>query len=220
MAGARVQSVSRPKPSGDSKPSQAQGDTKRGSTLAANADKKRGSAMAGNADSQQSTPRSDGEIEVGDGTSKPTNGVIEKTASKKPTGGIVQFSTAIYFAKENEDKEMSIDVMRLGCDKEAVQFSYQTKDSSAKAGDRYVKVSGELEIPAGESMVQIKVPIISNPAWAGTLEFEVHLSKPENCTLGKYLWKCRVKVIDSNAFPTDMFRDEVLNGTYTTDVPW
>jgi len=40
----------------------------------------------------------------------------------------------------------------------------------------------------------------------------VHLSSPQNCNLGLHLDTCRVKILNREAFPTDVYKEEVQKG--------
>jgi len=44
------------------------------------------------------------------------------------------------------------------------------------------------------------------------LEFKVHLCKASGCALGRYLRTCRVKVIDSDTFPSSKYEEQLLRG--------
>lgn len=43
-------------------------------------------------------------------------------------------------------------------------------------------------------------------------EFKVHLCKASGCALGRYLRTCRVKVIDSDTFPSSKYEEQLLRG--------
>lgn len=45
------------------------------------------------------------------------------------------------------------------------------------------------------------------------MEFKLKLADPMNCSLGVYLYQCRVKVIDNTSFPTDMYKELVTQRT-------
>lgn len=129
---------------------------------------------------------------------------------------ILQFSTSVYYAKEGEDKEMSLDVMRLGADDQEISCHFRTVDGDGKAGSRYIHVEGDLVFKPGEIMKQIQVPIIESRAWSSSLEFKVVLSdiKGPLCMLGRYLYMCRVKVIDPDCFPTNRFSKEIRHNNW------
>jgi ABC-type multidrug transport system fused ATPase/permease subunit len=111
---------------------------------------------------------------------------------------------------------MELDVMRLGSDKSKVSCKFATEDGDGKAGLRYRAVQGELIFEPGETMRQVHIPIIASSLWSSTLEFKVVLSEAEGCELGRYLFECRVKVIDSAAFPSDFYGTELKNGEWET----
>eukprot|EP00746_Dinoflagellata_sp_MGD_P010639 gnl/MRDRNA2_/MRDRNA2_122023_c0_seq1.p1 gnl/MRDRNA2_/MRDRNA2_122023_c0~~gnl/MRDRNA2_/MRDRNA2_122023_c0_seq1.p1 ORF type:complete len:845 (+),score=125.16 gnl/MRDRNA2_/MRDRNA2_122023_c0_seq1:82-2616(+) len=154
----------------------------------------------------------------------PANGLNGKGASHNAGDnsddqlGILQFSCALYYVKEGAEKELLIDVTRLGDASLPCSCSYKTIDGSAKAGKRYVACQGELSFKKGESMQQIAIPIIEDDQWDATLEFEVQLSEPKNANLGKYLFQCRVKVIDADCFPTNRFDTQLRPADLNHDV--
>ena len=43
-------------------------------------------------------------------------------------------------------------------------------------------------------------------------EFKVHLCNASGCALGRYLRTCRVKVIDSDTFPSSKYEEQLLRG--------
>lgn len=125
------------------------------------------------------------------------------------TDCIVQFSTPVYYAKEGEDDFMIMDVTRLGPDTSEVSCCFHTVDGDGKAGQRYEATSGELVFKPGEIMKQVHVDIIEADSWSSSLEFKVVLSDAKGCMLGRYLYQCRVKVIDPDCFPSNKFEQEI-----------
>lgn len=126
---------------------------------------------------------------------------------------IVQFASAIYYAEEGLDDIMVLDVMRIGnrnvISKTRSEVYYRTEDDSALSGRSYVATSGKLVFEPGETLGQIKIPIIDNPLWDTTTEFICILKEEglKGAILGLYLYRTRVKIIDSNHFPSDEFSD-------------
>jgi hypothetical protein len=121
---------------------------------------------------------------------------------------ILQFDSAVYYVEE-EEKQLTLDVVRLGEFKERIQVSFYTEDGSGKAGVRYGSASGTLIFEPGELSKSITVPIIDSDDWNTTLEFKVRLHEPVGCELGRYLFISRVKVIDNDFFPTNRFEEEM-----------
>jgi ABC-type multidrug transport system fused ATPase/permease subunit len=124
---------------------------------------------------------------------------------------IVQFSCAIYFVEENEGN-VAIDLMRLGTMEGSVSVMFTTVDGSGKANERYTPVTRKIVFNQGEYSKTVLVPIISSPRWSPTVEFKAHLSDPRSCELGRYLHSCRIKVIDSDVFPSDKYAKELQGG--------
>ena len=48
--------------------------------------------------------------------------------------------------------------------------------------------------------------------FCSTEEFKVHLCKPSGAALGRYLRTCRVKVIDSDTFPSSKYEEQLVRG--------
>merc|ERR1719161_1943009 len=90
-----------------------------------------------------------------------------------------------------------------------ISVDYSTEDDSAKAGVRYSAVSGTLTFGPGEVSKAIKIPVLDGYGWNSTLEFKMRLTNPVNCELGRFLYLCRVKVIDKDTFPTNRFMKEI-----------
>ena len=60
-------------------------------------------------------------------------------------------------------------------------------------------------------MVTVPVKIIDNKAFDPTIEFSMSLSAPEDCEIGMYLDKCRVKIIDDDIFPSNKYAAELVS---------
>ncbi|CAE7242184.1 Abcb7 [Symbiodinium necroappetens] len=140
----------------------------------------------------------------------PVEAVGDDDEAPKP-GAIVQFTTAIYFVEE-EEPDLTIDIMRLGSLKGDISVDWLTEDGSAKAGVRYEAAKGQIVMKDGEYRKQIKIKTIANDFWSPTLEFKVKLENPSGCSLGLFLKSCRVKVIDGDTFPSSMNRELLLQG--------
>mmetsp|Transcript_55323 Transcript_55323/g.101379 ORF Transcript_55323/g.101379 Transcript_55323/m.101379 type:complete len:867 (-) Transcript_55323:87-2687(-) len=127
-------------------------------------------------------------------------------AKKEPP--IVQFTCFMYFFSEGET-HASLDVMRIGNLANHSEVCYKTRDNTAKAGVKYVHTEGKLIFQPGDLQQSIDIPLISDESWDTTTEFVVELESepaPTGCILGRYLWMVRVKVVDSDCFPTNKYR--------------
>eukprot|EP00419_Tripos_fusus_P032504 CAMPEP_0172786926 /NCGR_PEP_ID=MMETSP1074-20121228/206196_1 /TAXON_ID=2916 /ORGANISM="Ceratium fusus, Strain PA161109" /LENGTH=568 /DNA_ID=CAMNT_0013623945 /DNA_START=23 /DNA_END=1725 /DNA_ORIENTATION=+ len=120
---------------------------------------------------------------------------------------IVQFDSAVYYVEENEEN-LTVDVVRLGLCEDTVEVSYSSEDDSAVAGRRYQAVSGRIVFNPGEICKSVCIPLISSDDWNTTLEFKLKLSDPKGCAVGGYLFLSRVKVIDNDLFPSNRFDEE------------
>eukprot|EP00746_Dinoflagellata_sp_MGD_P139348 gnl/MRDRNA2_/MRDRNA2_72819_c0_seq1.p1 gnl/MRDRNA2_/MRDRNA2_72819_c0~~gnl/MRDRNA2_/MRDRNA2_72819_c0_seq1.p1 ORF type:complete len:892 (+),score=122.99 gnl/MRDRNA2_/MRDRNA2_72819_c0_seq1:126-2801(+) len=132
------------------------------------------------------------------------------------SGGIVQFSTAIYFCKEGEANDIALNIMRLGSSTEKCAVKFETMDASAKNGIKYIGQKGELVFEPGEDSKELRIAILEDDDWDATLEFEVRLFDPTNCQVGKYLGHARVKIIDNDCFPTNKYREEIMTNDIET----
>jgi len=124
--------------------------------------------------------------------------------SGRAPNAILQFTSELYFVEEDEG-EVVIDIMRLGCQKEHVSCQFHTEDMTGRAGDRYVATEGKIALEPGDFQKSIRVPIVCGDQWNVTLEFKVVLTDAVGCTLGNYLHTCRVKVIDCSQFPSEKY---------------
>lgn len=130
---------------------------------------------------------------------------------------IVQFSSAIYYADTSLESHLMIDVIRLGSMSGEAQVEFQTQDGSAKAGVAYAEASGVIVFAHGISSMPIKIDILPGTAWTATLEFKLKLSVPGNCELGVYLKIARIKLMDSQLFPSDRYRSVMENPEATQE---
>jgi hypothetical protein len=99
-------------------------------------------------------------------------------------------------------------VVRLGDASDACTVSYRCEEASAKDGQHFTSVSGDLSFEPGVLEMAIDVPILATTAWNPTLEFNMQLSRPTNATLGHNLHQCRVWVIDNDRFPSSVVTSE------------
>ena len=123
---------------------------------------------------------------------------------------IIQFAAPIFVAKEGA--EFSVKLMRLGSLSGKARCSYRTEDCSGKAGSRYVHTQGQVTFEPGQYEQSVTVEILDSPGWMATLEFKVVLEHPIGCHLGKYLSACRVKVMDSDFFPSSTYSQVLEKG--------
>lgn len=137
------------------------------------------------------------------------NGASQEQIGASVEISILQFSTAIYYVREDEG-EISIDVARLGSPSGECSVVFTSVDASAKAGIKYQHTSGTLHFAEGETLKQILIKITQDEIWDATLEFKIVLSDAKGAQLGRYLWTCRVRIIDDDAFPTNKFKEAVL----------
>jgi len=149
-----------------------------------------------------------GRVETPSRMTTPQNSRTRDLDSVPQNDHVVQFSSAIYFASEAAPS-FRVDLMRMGPLRGRSTVQYRTVDGSAKAGKRYVASEGTVCFEDNEYERSIDLQIIDDPTWAATLEFKIELYDPEDCTLGKYLHRCRVKVIDKDCFPTSKYSEQI-----------
>ena len=114
------------------------------------------------------------------------------TQTKQPDR--VQFASKVFYVHENYGKAI-LPVIRIGHQHGTSTCKFKTRNKSGKAGHRYVGTMGEVIFKDGEFEKDVVVPLIASSEWCSNVEFEVELRNPHNCELGKYLYKCRVKVL-------------------------
>jgi len=124
---------------------------------------------------------------------------------------IVQFSAPICFADETEGV-LKVDIIRLGSMKGRMAVDFATQDATAKSNEQYGSVWGQLVFEDEESVKTINIPILEDNDWTPTCEFKVCLTNAQNCHLGLYLYECRVKIINSDKFPTDRYAETIEKG--------
>mmetsp|Transcript_77863 Transcript_77863/g.166990 ORF Transcript_77863/g.166990 Transcript_77863/m.166990 type:complete len:860 (-) Transcript_77863:76-2655(-) len=124
---------------------------------------------------------------------------------------VVQFTCAIYYCTEAEGEAL-IDVARLGDAMGVASFEYHTEDASAKAGKKYQASSGLVTFEPGETTKELRIPVIMDESWNATLEFNVVIRTVKGAQMGKYLNRCRVRLIDADTFPSSKFEDLLKGG--------
>lgn len=112
---------------------------------------------------------------------------------------IVEFETPHYPVLESEGNVV-IQVHRSGDCQSVLKVRYRTEDGSAKAGDDYVAVSGELVFNHRQSMKTLIVPIIDDDEHEPEEEFHVVLFDARStvkCQIGE-VCKTTVTIIDDD----------------------
>merc|ERR1719359_2587566 len=82
---------------------------------------------------------------------------------------ILQFSTAMYFCMEGSDKEMDIDIVRMGCAENECSCWFSTKDATAFSGQHYEEHQEMLVFNKGEIIKTVCVKLVDDDAWNTTL---------------------------------------------------
>lgn len=136
---------------------------------------------------------------------------VHTTQSEGP--GLVQFGSSIYYCLESEGAVV-VDVTRIGPKESPCLVDYKTRDVSAKAGHKYVATSGTLNFMPGELSKEIRVSLLDDDKWDATLEFMIELSNPKDTQLGRYLYKCRVKIVDNDVFPSSKYDEELRSQAF------
>lgn len=123
---------------------------------------------------------------------------------------VIQFSTNIYYCDEDEG-QMIIDVMRIGDLSTRSTVSYETREASAKDGVDFIGVSGTLVFEPGVEEVSFPIELIDDDDWDTTLEFWVELLPQglDNGVLGHYLKRARIRIIDNDFFPSNVYRKQI-----------
>jgi len=119
---------------------------------------------------------------------------------------VLMFGTKVFYAIEGEGP-VEVDITRIGDASRSCTVNYKTKDASAVAGIRYIHTEGTLTFHPDELIKKVSVQILDDDRWDATLEFCMELSEPDNATLCDHGAKCRIKVLDDDAFPTNKYKD-------------
>jgi len=150
----------------------------------------------------------------------PDHEALEPDVAATPKATVLQFDSAAYYCSE-EESMMVINVMRIGDLSRVSEVQCQTRDGSAKAGAKFVHTSENLIFQTGENLKQFQIPLVNDDKWDSTLEFSVELQQDGlvNGILGRYLWRASVSIIDNDVFPTNRYKDELLEQNWETLVP-
>eukprot|EP00747_Dinoflagellata_sp_TGD_P214050 gnl/TRDRNA2_/TRDRNA2_86945_c0_seq2.p1 gnl/TRDRNA2_/TRDRNA2_86945_c0~~gnl/TRDRNA2_/TRDRNA2_86945_c0_seq2.p1 ORF type:complete len:886 (-),score=158.08 gnl/TRDRNA2_/TRDRNA2_86945_c0_seq2:35-2692(-) len=154
----------------------------------------------------------------------PKDLIVGNPRKPQPFPDIVQFSSSMYYASEQEGK-ITIGVMRIGQLSGLDTVKYRTIDGSAKAGEQYVAKAGEVAFEDGQSDYSFDIILLDDKKWTTTLEFKIELSDPDGCQLGIDFQVCRVKVINDNLFPSDVYSPQLkgnadVNGVNGAGLFW
>eukprot|EP00929_Paragymnodinium_shiwhaense_P117304 TRINITY_DN8773_c0_g1_i3.p1 TRINITY_DN8773_c0_g1~~TRINITY_DN8773_c0_g1_i3.p1 ORF type:complete len:947 (-),score=246.59 TRINITY_DN8773_c0_g1_i3:246-3086(-) len=122
---------------------------------------------------------------------------------------VVQFARDTEYVLEAS--YVMVQVLRFGDLSQASTVRFYTKDASAKAPGKYVASEGTLKFEKGEEIAHIKIGLVQDDSFDTNLDFTVCLEKPQNCALGYNLEKCKVMICDDDIFPTNVYRQEILN---------
>eukprot|EP00928_Gymnodinium_smaydae_P036970 TRINITY_DN25742_c0_g5_i2.p1 TRINITY_DN25742_c0_g5~~TRINITY_DN25742_c0_g5_i2.p1 ORF type:complete len:958 (+),score=133.43 TRINITY_DN25742_c0_g5_i2:84-2957(+) len=122
----------------------------------------------------------------------------------------VQFESSMFYATEGMDN-LEIGVIRIGDVNQTSSVRFSTKDGSAKAGYKYVATEGVVTFLPGVRLKMITIPLLNDSVWDAEREFCVDLSQDgvKGAVLGRYLWTCRVKLIDDDHFPSNNCGDAI-----------
>ncbi len=120
----------------------------------------------------------------------------------------VEFSLGSYFATES-DGTVTIDVTLSNEVNQEVTVKYRTSDLSAKAGEDYTILSGNLTFEAGEIAREIEVPLLDDKVSESTETFKLILSNPVNAILGGRSWMT-LTITDDDEQGTQITNDNVI----------
>ena len=78
----------------------------------------------------------------------------------------------------------------------------------------------------GDNEKELRVPLVYDTRWDITREFGVELLTEDRvgATLSRYLWKARVKVIEADVFPSNVYAEDVkerrMHEVSTASLQW
>lgn len=130
----------------------------------------------------------------------------------KEANPIIQFGSSVFITAEEQPAVM-VDVIRIGNLSTQSKVQFETIDGSAISGKNFYGLKGGITFELGEHSKCIEVKLMQDDDWDTTLEFSVTLKQEGliNAHLGRYLYHTRVKVMNDDTFPTNLFRNEILN---------
>jgi len=132
---------------------------------------------------------------------------------------VLKFAKEHYLCGER-DTDVEVEVLRIGDLSFVTEVGYETQDRTGVQGHIYLPASGTLRYEPGEIRKSIVVQIQDNDQWDNLLTFCVHLKQEtvKGATLSTRDSFVEVHVIDDDAFPTNRFSKEILEG-HAQDVP-
>ncbi len=128
-----------------------------------------------------------------------TNGTCTVTIVSDDPQAKAGFASATKSANESEESVILPVTLDIACDT-AVTLHYATANGSALAGSDYTATSGDIEIPIGEKVGSISIPLLNDPAYEGSETFTVTLSSPQNAALATST--ITVTITDDESAPT------------------
>jgi hypothetical protein len=143
------------------------------------------------------------------GPSQPPSSSHKPDSPHEPD--VVQFATSLYIVDESEST-VTVEISRLGRCTDVARCRVQTVDGSAKSGQKYAPVVKTIEFAENESSVEVEIQIVQDDRWDPVLDFMVVLDEPENCHLGSFLYRTRVKILDDDKFPSNDLAEEIKGG--------
>jgi len=141
----------------------------------------------------------------------------QSTISNTDSASIIQFMKAGVYALEDGGAADMI-VMRTGNTDAATTVTWQTEDSSAKAGVAYIKRSAHVKFFPGQVCASIKVATMPSSQWSPTLECKVRLTGADNgAKINPRFATCRVRMLNQSVFPSTKYQHEVKGGEAAID---
>ena len=135
---------------------------------------------------------------------------IEVTIQEDDAPPVVQFSAASVGVNENGGSALIVVSLNTPSALE-VRVNYATADGTALAGSDYTASSGELIIPAGQTVSGFVVPVSNDAAVEPNETVNLQLAMPTNATLG--LAAATLTIIDEDTGPLVNFS----RATYSVD---
>jgi len=123
---------------------------------------------------------------------------------------ILQFSCGKYFCLEGEPT-VKITAIRVGSIEERSSVKYRTTEKSAIKDVNYHHAEGTIVWERGDVSKTVEVGLIDDNHWAGVVEFRVVLEDAENGIISSSAGQARVQRIDDDVFPSNKYRDQILN---------
>ena len=122
---------------------------------------------------------------------------MQTRAPAHTDGGVIEWSSPTYSVVENE-KKVSLSILRRGCTDETVTVKYATVPGTAAAGLKYEEQSGVIVFEAGQERKEVTIVIVDDKQYQEDQHFYVVLRQATNGAVLGDKAKAEVTIIDDD----------------------